>query len=221
MRNHRRRLITGLLTISALGAGLLVPAATFAASPAPSAEAAAVCPDTHWPASVQGRPVRLHAGARGGDYIWHDAKGWHLRVTHHGTKKVVFTGKIVSSAPMTVTPYRLENADGITLSADKLTLTYRFRNYGRLDGLDFKTDCAQRLAISGSMAGKKLPDQPDLARPQRPAPPRESLRDRQDQVTLVIPGVYGRRSATTAARSLCPAARGVRIPGVLGVPSRR
>ncbi len=157
MRNHRRRLITGLLTISALGAGLLVPAATFAASPAPSAEAAAVCPDTHWPASVQGRPVRLHAGARGGDYIWHDAKGWHLRVTHHGTKKVVFTGKIVSSAPMTVTPYRLENADGITLSADKLTLTYRFRNYGRLDGLDFKTDCAQRLAISGSMAGKKLP----------------------------------------------------------------
>ena len=58
---------------------------------------------------------------------------------------------------MTVTPVRLENADGITLSADKLTLTYRFRNYGRIDGFDFKTDCAQRLSIAGSMAGKKLP----------------------------------------------------------------
>lgn len=157
MRNHRRRLITGLLTISALGAGLLVPAATLAASPAPTAATTAACPDTHWPVSVQGRPIKLHAGARGGDYIWHDTQGWHLRVTHHGTGKVVFTGRIVSNAPMTVTPVRLENADGITLSADKLTLTYRFRNYGRIDGLDLKTDCAQRLAISGSMAGKKLP----------------------------------------------------------------
>ncbi len=155
MRNHRRRLITGLLTISALGAGLLVPAATLAAPPAPAA--ATACADTHWPASVQGRPSRLHAGARGGDYIWHDAKGWHLRVTHAGARKVVFTGRIVSSAPMTVTPVRLENADGITLSADKLTLTYRFRNYGKIDGFDVKTACAQRLSIMGAMAGKKLP----------------------------------------------------------------
>jgi hypothetical protein len=157
LRNHRRRLVAGLLTISALGASLIVPAATFAASPAPAAGTAAACPDTHWPLSVQGRPLKLHAGARGGDYIWHDSKGWHLRVTHAGTAKVVFTGKIVSNAPMTVTPYRLENLDGLVLSADKLTLTYRFRNYGRLDGFDLKTDCAQRLAISGSMAGKKLP----------------------------------------------------------------
>ena len=157
MRNQRRRLIAGLLTVSALGVGLVVPAATSAASPALEVNTAATCPDTHWPASVQGRPIKLHAGARGGDYIWHDAKGWHLRVTHAGTRRVVFTGRIVSSAPMTVTPYRLENADGITLSADKLTLTYRFRNYGRIDGFDLKTDCAQRLSIAGSMAGKKLP----------------------------------------------------------------
>ena len=157
MRNHRRRLVAGLLTISALGASLIVPAASFAASPAPAAGTTAACPDTHWPLSVQGRPLKLHAGARGGDYIWHDSKGWHLRVTHAGTAKVVFTGKFVSNAPMTVTPYRLEDADGLVLSADKLTLTYRFRNYGRLDGFDLKTDCAQRLAISGSMAGKKLP----------------------------------------------------------------
>ena len=157
MRNHRRRLITGLLTVTALSGGLLVPAATIAASPASATVTAAACADTHWPVSVQGRPIKLHAGARGGDYIWHDARGWHLRVTHAGTGKVIFTGKIVSDAPMTVTPFRLENADGLVLSADKLTLTYRFRNYGRLDGLDLKTDCAQRLAISGSMAGKKLP----------------------------------------------------------------
>jgi hypothetical protein len=157
LRNHRRRLLTGILTVSALGAGLVIPAGTLAASPAVDVAASAACPDTHWPAAVQGRPLKLHAGARGGDYIWHDVKGWHLRVTHAGTRKVVFTGRIVSSAPMTVTPVRLENADGITLSADKLTLTYRFRNYGRIDGFDVKTECAQRLSIAGSMGGRKLP----------------------------------------------------------------
>jgi hypothetical protein len=157
LQNHRRRLITGLLTISALGAGLVVPAATFAASPATTVTTTTTdCPDTHWPAAVQGRPIRLHAGAKGGDYIWHDARGWHVRVTHAGSRKVIFTGKIVSSAPMTVTPVRLEDRDGITLSADKLTLTYRFRNRGRIDGFDVKTDCAQRLVISGAMAGHKL-----------------------------------------------------------------
>ena len=63
----------------------------------------AACPDTHWPAAVQGMPTNLHAGARGGDYFWHDKNGWHLRVTHHGKRKVVFTGRIVSSTPITVT----------------------------------------------------------------------------------------------------------------------
>ena len=43
------------------------------------------------------------------------------------------------------------------LSADKLTLTYRFANYGRLDGFDFKTACARKLVFSGAMAGTKVP----------------------------------------------------------------
>ncbi len=148
----RRRTIAAVLALSAVGAGLIVPAATFAAEASTTA-----CPDTHWPASVQGRPTNLHAGARGGDYFWHDKNGWHMRVTHHGSHKLVFTGRIVSSTPIVVSGVKLEKNDTFTLSADKLTLTYRFRNYGKLDGLDFKTDCAQHLRLTGSMAGKKLP----------------------------------------------------------------
>ena len=30
-------------------------------------------------------------------------------------------------------------------------------NYGRIDGLDFRTACATRLWFKGSMAGNKLP----------------------------------------------------------------
>lgn len=162
MRYRTRRLaLSGLLTIGALGASLSIPAAMFAAGPATATTATttttSACSDTRWPASVQGVPTTLKAGARAGDYIWHDSLGWHLRATHAGTTRVIFTGRVVSNAPMTVAPYRLEANDTLTLSADKLTLTYRFANYGRLDGFDFRTACAHKLVFGGSMAGLKLP----------------------------------------------------------------
>jgi hypothetical protein len=152
----RRPLTTGLLGLSILVLGLVAPATTFAASPTTTATEAA-CTNGHWPASVQGRPTALHAGGPAGDYIFHDATGWHLRVTHANTLRRVFTGRIVASAAMTVTPFRIEGGDTIALSADKLTITYKFYNYGRVDGLDFTTACARRVAFSGSMAGAKLP----------------------------------------------------------------
>ena len=54
---------------------------------------------------------------------------------------------------MSVAPVRLEKGDDFTLSADKQTLTYRFANYGNIDGLDIKTACATRLSIKGTMSG--------------------------------------------------------------------
>jgi hypothetical protein len=156
----RRSLTGGLIGLTAITAALLAPASAFAASPSPAASApttTAVCTDGRWPLAVQGVPTLWHAGARAGDYIWHDANGWHLRVTHFGSTKAVFTGRIVSSAPMTATAIRLEGRDTMALSADKLTLTYRFYNYGAVDGIDFKTACARRVAFSGSLNGAKLP----------------------------------------------------------------
>ena len=160
---HRRSLIGGLIGLGMIAAELLGPGAAFAASTAPAAVAAAVttaaatCTDGHWPLSVQGQPTLFHAGAAAGDYVWHDAAGWHLRVTHRGPTRAVFTGRIVSSAPMTATPIRLEGRDVIALSADRLTLTYRLYNYGHVDGIDIRTACARRLAFSGSLNGVKLP----------------------------------------------------------------
>jgi hypothetical protein len=117
----------------------------------------ATCDEGRWPASAQGQPLTLRAGARAGDYLWHSTTGWHLRVTHPGSARVVFSGTVVSNAPLTVSGYRLEAGDRFSLSADKLTLTYRFANHGRIDGLDFRTACATHLRVRGSMAGLKLP----------------------------------------------------------------
>ena len=160
MRHRSRRLfLSTLLTVCALAAALFVPAATLAASPAATSATptTVTCDEGRWPRSVQGQPVTFKAGARAGDYLGHNANGWHLRFTHPGTRKVVFSGKIISNAPLTVAPYKLERGDSFALSADGKTLTYRFANYGRIDGLDVRTACATRLWFKGSMAGAKLP----------------------------------------------------------------
>ena len=153
----RRPLIGGTLVILALGGALLAPATTLAATAPATTPTIVACTDGHWPATVQGVPTLWHAGAPAGDYLWHDATGWHLRVTHRGTGRAVFSGRIVSSAPMTAAPVRLEAGDLFALSADRLTLTYRFVNHGRVDGLNFRTDCARRITVGGAMDGSRLP----------------------------------------------------------------
>lgn len=144
-----RRLLAPFLGLSVLGATFLIPAATFATT--------ATCQAGPWPASVQGVPATYTSGARAGDYIWHSRTGWHIRVTHVSSSKLTFTGKIIANAPMAVAPVRLERGDTFTLSTDKKTLTYRFANYGHVDGLDIRTSCATRLWFKGSMSGSPLP----------------------------------------------------------------
>jgi hypothetical protein len=155
----RLRIATGTLgVIGALGM-LAAPAGVAAVSATPSAASAvttAACTDGHWPAAVQGVPKTFKAGARSGDYIWHDSKGWHLRVTHPGHALVVFSGTIHSSSPLDATPVKLEKNDWIAVSADHKTITYRLTNYGYIDGFDFKTSCAKALTFRGLVAGHRL-----------------------------------------------------------------
>ncbi len=158
---NRRHRITGLLmglsaVLALAGAPAGVAASTTGAPDAAVATTNVTCSNGHWPTSVQGRPTLLRAGASAGDYFWHDPAGWHLRVTHPGHGRVVFTGTIVADAPLSVTPVKLEKGDVLTLSADKKTITYRFANYGGIDGFNFTTACASRLAVGGRMDGVRL-----------------------------------------------------------------
>jgi hypothetical protein len=78
-------------------------------------------------------------------------------VTHAGTAAVGFSGTIRANQPLHVSGYALEPGDTFTVSADRLSVTYRFRNHGRVDGLNVTTECATRLGISGRMNGVLLP----------------------------------------------------------------
>lgn len=157
-RTLRRRLLGLALALGTITTGLIVPSAASAAtSPTTLTDGTgSTCTGGRWPASVQGVPS-FHAGSTAGDRIWHDTTGWHLRVTHVGTTGVTFSGTIRANKPLHVRGYRLEIGDTFTLSADKMTVTYRFRNYGALDGLDFTTECATRLGFTGKIGGSLLP----------------------------------------------------------------
>ena len=154
---HRNLALSALLSLSAIAGALVVPAATFAAGTGTTISTSTTCDEGRWPASAQGQPLTFRAGARAGDYLWHSVTGWHIRFTHPGSTKVIFTGRIVSNTPLSVAAYRLERGDTFTLSADHKTLTYRVRNFGHIDGLDFHAACATRLSFGGSMAGSRLP----------------------------------------------------------------
>ncbi len=157
-------LASGTLTLSGLFAAVAVPATTLATTTAGSTTTAdtttaatTACTDGRWPRSVQGRPTLFHAGGRAGDYIWHDANGWHVRVTHATSSRFVFSGRIVSSAPLDAAPVGLEGRDYVALSADRKTISYRLVNYGGIDGFNFRTACARSLSFLGYMNGSKLP----------------------------------------------------------------
>ncbi len=155
-RRSRRRLASLVLGLATLTGALVVPATASAATPTVSlSDGSTTCGGGPWPRTVQGMPA-VHAGSAAGDYLWHDATGWHLRVTHPGTSLVGFSGTIRANQKLHVRGYHLETGDTFTVSADGLSVSYRFRNHGRLDGLDFTTECATRLGVSGRLNGVLL-----------------------------------------------------------------
>ena len=162
MRRPRHRLLGPVLGLTLLGAALIVPTTAAAAT--------ATCDEGRWPAAAQGAPVTYHAGARAGDYLWHNGTGWHLRVTHPGSRRVVFSGRIVSDQPLTVSPVKLEAGDTFALSADKLTLTYHFvepRPHRRPRHPDRLRHDPPRQGLD---VRREAPGRPDLDRPGGPSP---------------------------------------------------
>ena len=128
------------------------------ATPGASGPSAAACDRLPWEAKVQGAPPNFSGGDRGGVYLWHDVSGFHLRVTHRADDRVVYTGVLTSSAPMSMDRVRLEKGDVAKLSADHRSLVFAFANHGHVDGVNFHTACAGHLTVSRLNAGShRLP----------------------------------------------------------------
>ncbi|MCW2571353.1 MAG: hypothetical protein JWO88_1411 [Frankiales bacterium] len=128
------------------------------ASASPEADAPG-CSTGRLPNVVMGSPD-VKPGQALGLYLWHGSNGYSLRATHPGTRKVVFTGRLTASNSFSrVTKVAFEKSDALTLSADHKTLTFRFTNYGRIDGINLSADCSRlirvKIRINGSLAGPR------------------------------------------------------------------
>ncbi len=134
-----------------------VAAATSASSPRVSSCPAVGGKDDPWPSYTQGRPKDIDPHTTAAIYMWHD-NGWHIRVTHRTTNKRTFAGQLTAAGTFTdVTPVHLEKGDQFKVSGDKHVITFLFKNYGGLDGLDFFTHCAPSITFSYQSDGKTSP----------------------------------------------------------------
>ncbi|MCM3883366.1 hypothetical protein [Frankia sp. R82] len=166
MRVPRRAAVAvGTVAASAAFVGGLTGMANAAPSPTPYASVAASRDSSshagRLPVIVLGAPV-VKSGAAAGDYVWHDQAGWHLRVTHPGRGKVVFTGTVRADRPITAHGVRLEKGDTLSPGKDHRTLTFRFVNYGSLDGIDFVDGAAARTGFAFTIDGR--PASPNVIR---------------------------------------------------------
>ena len=136
---------------ASLGLGLV--AAPIALST--SAASAAPCHSGTWSPSAQGRPAFV-AGSNKAMYLWHDTGGWHLRVTHPGSHRVVFEGTIDSSRGLGVVTRALEGNDRVVITPRAGKVHFRVENRGGIDGVDFKVDCAPRFTFRGQINGASV-----------------------------------------------------------------
>jgi hypothetical protein len=143
----------------------VLTAATTSASAAPApagTQSTATCSplqdDGGWPAEVQGRPAGFEPGDPAGVYLWHDGTGWHLRVTHQNDHRQVYSGTLVTSGTFSdVDAVKLEGNDSFKVGPDGHVITFRFNNYGGVDGLDFRTHCAEGIHFDFRGDGLSLP----------------------------------------------------------------
>lgn len=132
------------------------PSGTTASAPpaaaTPGGPSGTCDPDSQWPAYVEGAPTNFKAGSDG-VFLWHNpAGGWGLRASHPRlpgkADHVVFSGAIGSAGVFgNVKGVDLEKNDSVKVSADGHVLTFRFNNWGAVDGVDFTTTCTPGLKV--------------------------------------------------------------------------
>jgi hypothetical protein len=147
----RQRLATIGVTAALAGASLIGTASAATTAPAEPTG----CKAGPLPVDVIGSSA-VKAQAALGVYLWHGTTGYALRVTHPGHQKVTFTGTItVTNKISAVRKFRLEKADTLKVGPHRHTLSFRFTNYGYLDGISFAAGCSKDVTVRLSIDGKQ------------------------------------------------------------------
>jgi hypothetical protein len=153
----KRRRIAAVAVCAALVAAALSLVAGSAVASSPHATCS-VQTDNHWPGYTQGRPAGIDPRTTSAIYMWHDSGNWHIRVTHRTTNLRSFSGQLVTAGTFGgVHAVHLEKSDQFQVSPDKHTITFYFKNYGAIDGVDFATSCAPSIKFALQSDGQTSP----------------------------------------------------------------
>ncbi len=111
--------------------------------------------DDTWPKWIDGVPDGIDPHTTAATYMWHNSDGFHIRVTHRTDNRRTFSGQLTTAGIFVNTSaVRLERGDQFQVSPDKHSITFLFKNYGGIDGVNFHTRCAPSLHIAFQSDGK-------------------------------------------------------------------
>ena len=149
--------VVGVVGVALVAASLLVGTGV-ASARSVSRSDCSIARDDAWPDWVQGTPHDIDPRTTAAIYMWHDSNGWNIRVTHHKTNLRTFSGQLHTNGRFTdVRPVQLERSDQFQVSRDGHDITFLFRNFGHIDGLDFYTHCAPSITFAYQSDGRTSP----------------------------------------------------------------
>ncbi len=109
-----------------------------------------------WSPQLQGRPDQFRPGNSRGVFVWRDDNGLHLRTTTHGQMHV-FSGVVRTNGRFVdVSGVHKERNDFSQLSADRDTITFRFKTAGEVDGLDFRLGGGDQVEFDLFVDGHRI-----------------------------------------------------------------
>ena len=158
MRKHRGMRIAAGVAGAALIATSLIAMSGTAVAKSSARPSCSIQADDNWPSWVQGRPSGINPFTTAHIYMWHDGDGWHIRATHRTTNKRTFAGQLSTGGTFAkVHAVQLEKSDSLQVSNGGHNITFLFKNYGHIDGVDFRTHCAPSVSFAFQSDGKPAP----------------------------------------------------------------
>jgi len=111
--------------------------------------------DDSWPKWVHGIPSGIDPHTTAATYMWVEKGEFHIRVTHRTDNRRTFSGQLTTTGVFVkARPVRLEEGDVFEVSPDRRSITFLFKNYGGIDGVDFRTRCAPSVKFAFQSDGK-------------------------------------------------------------------
>jgi hypothetical protein len=152
IKRVRRIATLGIVGVALTATPLIATTGPATATTTPSCKQVT---DDKWPQWVQGRPDGIDPHTTAATYMWHDGNGWHIRVTHRGDNRKTFSGQLSTQGNFVhASAVRLEKGDQFQVSTDKHSLTFLFKNFGGIDGVNFHTHCAPAIQFAFQSDGK-------------------------------------------------------------------